>query len=381
MRKHLVILALICGLTALASAQSNYATSPAGFLTTEGARYVSGNAVNPYLACRNFGAYPEYRTQIMDSTHVGAGLRLISRLDYRLDNPRTFTAAGARTWSKVTLHMGNGDYTKSTTNFSTNFSSTPTQVFSGSVTWNAVTSPPNTIPAPWGAVSFPFKQSWPQINATGTIMDYQFTGGKLATNAKWDENTIQLYALDAAWINIAHSGYQNPYGVGPGCTDSGQTRASDAYLYLQTYSKDSFQHMDSFRLDRGIFNGAKATQHLLFHSLGRANPPIPFPGVSCNGIGLTPALIFLVEFVTTSAGGGWRQIKNIPYAAVPPGVRINFQTAWDDTVSKQLKLARPNSAEMPVQPPGKMATVTKIGTKATTRKQEIQQTPLTRYSY
>ncbi len=139
--------------------------------------------------------------------------------------------------------------------------------------------------------------------------------------------------------------------------------------------------MDSFRLDRGIFNGAKATQHLLFHSLGRANPPIPFPGVSCNGIGLTPALIFLVEFVTTSAGGGWRQIKNIPYAAVPPGVRINFQTAWDDTVSKQLKLARPNSAEMPVQPPGKMATVTKIGTKATTRKQEIQQTPLTRYSY
>ena len=129
MRKHLVILALICGLTALASAQSNYATSPAGFLTTEGARYVSGNAVNPYLACRNFGAYPEYRTQIMDSTHVGAGLRLISRLDYRLDNPRTFTAAGARTWSKVTLHMGNGDYTKSTTNFSTNFSNKKRGVF------------------------------------------------------------------------------------------------------------------------------------------------------------------------------------------------------------------------------------------------------------
>jgi hypothetical protein len=36
---------------------------------------------------------------------------------------------------------------------------------------------------------------------------------------------------------------------------------------------------------------------------------------------------------------------------------------------------------MSVQPPGKMATVTKIGTKATTRKQEIQETPLTRYGY
>lgn len=372
----------------MASAQTTkYATSPVGFLSIEGGTYASNNPVNPNQSGWEFGAYPEYRSQIMDSSHAGTGsVRILTAVDMRIDNARSFSPADARTWTNVQLLMGTGDYTQSTTNFSTNFSSTPTSVFSSSVTWPGFTSQPYASwPAPWGKeVSFPFKGIWLQANVTGTILDFHFTGGKLigSTNP-WDQSNPQNYPLDAHWTGSAQSGYQNPVTAGIGCRDSNRTADSNGYMYTRTFAKDSFQNPDQFYLDRGMFEGGSNTTHFAAHSIGEYVPRVPFPGVTCNEIvtDLGPSKLIWIEPVMTNATGYWRQIQTLPYVAIPAGIRVYIQFAWEDSVTKQIMLSRANSSELAVQPVGKMASLVQIGTNNPIRSQQITRMPLLRYSY
>ena len=67
--------------------------------------------------------------------------------------------------------------------------------------------------------------------------------------------------------------------------------------------------------------------------------------------------------------------------AEPPGTQIFFQVAWNDTKTKQVRLARPNMNELAPRPPGLMAVLAQIGTKAAQLNQSIQRIPLFRHRF
>ena len=71
------------------------------------------------------------------------------------------------------------------TTFSKNFLTTPVQVFSASVTWPKISGNPTTNPATFTSTyAFPFKSPWPYSGQNDAGLDYQFSGGTMANNAR-----------------------------------------------------------------------------------------------------------------------------------------------------------------------------------------------------
>ena len=105
---------------------------------------------------------------------------------------------------------------------------------------------PYTTVAPWGAqVSFSLSPNYFTDNTTSTVIDYKFTGGKLAGSGTWDEKSNSnanggptTYLLDAAYVDAARVGYNYGAGAGLGCKDSSKTANCTSYLTLATFSKD-----------------------------------------------------------------------------------------------------------------------------------------------
>ena len=234
--KHVTYLVTTLVLSSALAAQAQF-TAPPGFETVEGNYYGHG-----------LGSYATGRYQAVEGSLKGKGARIMKRVEYRVDLATNYTPAEgfARSWTSVTLDISDTDITKLTSTFSSNIIGPPTRVFSGQVSWTAVSGRQRTNPWGQAGLSFPFTQLRTYNAQNDLMLDYRFQGGTLANNASWlltsGTSRSALVKTDGIFMgdNISAFNIQVPRGwrTAPICTDSGQagTFSARAHHFYLGYS-------------------------------------------------------------------------------------------------------------------------------------------------
>ncbi len=170
--KRLLLASSLLALVGHAVGQSY--SSPNGFLTTEGksAAYIFGE----YQAPRIMMFDGEMRNKVMVMNEVG----------FRHDD-RSYTSSngGARSWTNISLDVSYCNYDKTDTLFTLNPTSTPSRVFSSSMSWPGIVGYPKTKPAPFTPIKFPFSGIWLYNGAEDICLDWDFQGGTLTNGTAW----------------------------------------------------------------------------------------------------------------------------------------------------------------------------------------------------
>ena len=353
----------ILALGATSFAQS-YVTSPTGYLSTSGESYA-------YY----FGYGVDHRHQMMDGNFKNS-LMVIKDISYRADNRSSFSSymGMGRTWKNVDLHMATCNYDNSMASgvggiFTLNATSTPTHVFSGSVTWPTLSAGGN--PSPWGGASgeysFPFgtggtTSSWIHIGTDDILADYNFEGGSFVNGYTTTYGlTYYLDAVANSSYTYAYGTYYGLYSNSGGCADSKTTYTRGAYQYAYFYaysnSYGTVSYKNKMRMySYSYYTGASAP---VIHAwaLGGSSTGTNFPGVTCQKLFINPALIAIMATGTASASASYYSGTVYPinpggYGLFPIvtaafGVQLWNQAAWADTGNGALKLTRGATLKVP----------------------------------
>jgi hypothetical protein len=233
MRTAILVFAAF-GLSTVLTAQVNK-TAPPGFTTTAG---------NAYSI--TFGAYFDERSQVADGNYKGSGFT-ITELDLRRDEqtPSSYNTIG-KTWTNFALSVGDCDYTKLTTTWSTNFLTTPTTLLTGTLTWPSTTTAISN-PEPWGDLGttkgplrFPFKTPYVYTGKNDLLWEFQLDGGVLENAQPWGGYNKSYY-LDGTSNRATIGGgvsvpVPNNDPIMASCAPPGRTTAGYAFLRTVTYA-------------------------------------------------------------------------------------------------------------------------------------------------
>jgi hypothetical protein len=326
------IFALCCSSFAQAP---RYQTTPTGFLSTEGGSWST------------FGNYKALHTQIIDGT-LGSSLLLIRgfalRHDYR---PYNSFYGGGRRWSNVKIDLSKSDFSKKSTTFTLNQTSTPTRMFSAAVSFPTISGYPTTKPAKW-LLNFPFTSVYLRLPPDDVCMDFRFSGGTLTNRGTW--GNFSFYAADAVTPSqtAAAFNFSRSTGLGGGCRDSGNTNAAALSSFSYTYG-DKFTKPAAFAGNTRIYQlgsnfgpSARVLTVLGF----RANVAgVAFPGVSCNKIHVDLGFPFALLSQTANVRGSllptlfFTGFNGVKHNAAWTGLKVVTQAAWDDTRNKNLLIS------------------------------------------
>lgn len=351
-------------------AQVTPITSPPGHLSMEGSK-----------SSNHFGGYKSWRLQIFDGNWRGKGFKILTEVGYRIDYRNHTTISGSgRSWGNVTLAMSEGRHDGPIfPAWSANSLTTPTTVFSGSVTWPTLTGFPNGRPAPnpWGKeVLFPFSSQWVFSGGNDFLLDYTFAGGVLANNAAWDG--LVDYRLDAAPADVDNSWYR---ALGTlNCVDSWQTVGARSYVAAETYAKQAFNPNFDDKLSvftQSIYTGGGQP---VMHVLGVNGISTSFPGVTCNKIEVDLALPIVIFRGIADVNGRWHnRFATVPWNVAFTSIQLFGQAAWSDSVTGQLMLARGGRASVRGQPLGLFRTLHQTTTGVAVAARHVR-IPLARYT-
>src|SRR5262245_13565758 len=146
---------LLSSLTLLAStafAQAPFDTLPPGYLNRPG-DYISGGGVSYPFSSTVFH-YQEAHT-----SWVGRAIPPVTAIGFRRGSYKALTATAVAHTIDATITMGVGSVATFTTTFATNFSSTPTVVFTNKTVnmpdWSQLSTPPWAIGV-WFVLDVPF---------------------------------------------------------------------------------------------------------------------------------------------------------------------------------------------------------------------------------
>lgn len=336
-------LLLVAGLSAAALSAQNPLSSPDGYLSNEGGQY-------GWL----LGEHSEARMMFFDGEMRGR-VAVIKETAYRHDDYRhTARSCMGRSWSSVSLKISPCDYSKLDANtFDNNPSSTPSLVFSASVTWPTVAGYPKTSPASWD-IRFPFGQSYIHTGATDICLDYDFNGGQLANNGKFTWDWYQTYRLDS------YNGGDEVQGtfrhLGTGCFDSSQTTYAAycwiyTYLYSQNYTTNP-AWANHYRIRTSSRNTAagKPVIHCISGFGNTAGQT--WPGVGCEKlyVDTTQPFFFAAMAANSGSSATFYDWGTVPYNAAFEGVPLFVQGAWDDSVTGEFKLTYGEVGNLPKYP-------------------------------
>jgi len=269
-----------------------------------------------------------------------------------------------RDWTSVTLKAADCDIAKISETFSNNYTSTPTQVYRGAISWPTITGRPAKSPASWGGQKgeyrFPFATPWIYVGVRDICLDYDFSGGTLANQAPWASSKMVSYYLDG-YSNITHAqAKQTSHGRGSaqgGCIDSATTGAFGAYGYLDARSYGPTYQIPHFRNQHEIYSRSyrtapgKPVVHVV--GLGGTSLGTGFPGINCNRLHLDlskPAVYFFRTADQTSSAYTYNSIGMFPYTEAAEGLPLWWQAAWDDSSTGQLHLTRAVETFIPAVP-------------------------------
>ncbi len=254
-------------------------TTPAGYLSTEGKTWQNIATYNGYSYY--FGRTSVQHYQQVDAEIKKKGIQVLTSVGFRPDyRNHTISSAAGRNWSNVTVKLSDGDHATMSSTFAANQLSTPSMVFSGSVTWPHITGNPTSQPAPWSSqYAFPFGTGggsgiYMYTANTGLCLDFTFTGGTLLNNAAWSGTSGKNYYLDGLYTLTATTYGRNVYRfigtTSANCTDSAHTSgyASGSIqvgLYGKGYTGNSAW---TDKAVMQIFGARTAPNSFVLHAIG-----------------------------------------------------------------------------------------------------------------
>ncbi len=329
-----LILLVILPLASTGIAQST-SSAPAGY------EHQEGNGPH----CRTFGFYHNGHHQFAVDTFKNQGRKLFKKVGYRRDGRWFATTNGenmARTFSRVTLSIGETNIATFQTVFSQNIvaTTTPVQVFDSALKWPSLKSKPPSTPAPWTAsLAFPFKSVLVYSGKNDLLLDYQFRGGVLANS----QIGAGYYYLDSAGVYYAKAGVPGHRSrLGFGCIDSVSFSRQFSEPFSFTYGPNHPVATYRDKIEVYSYNHfiPPSTSFIQAIDLRGSTAGVAFNGITCQKLhvaGSEAMVLFPLQSTTGTA------TKNpfpglVPYKAAYVGLTIWSQCLWNDSVTKALKL-------------------------------------------
>lgn len=294
-----------------------------------------------------FGAYADQRHQLICDELTGKGIKIMKSLGFRHDY-KSFSASNGtgRTWSNVTVTMGEQTYSSFGNNFASNLAAATNvvQVFSNSASWPTQTGNPTSKPAPWGiaGLTFPFGSVWVYTARAAILQEFVFQNGTLANNGAWGGSTRVGYDLDSVFTTLSFGQYAGGPTV-TNCADSAFTPSTSIYAqegsYLAVYSK-LYAGPKANTMEWNITSYYTAPGKPVIHGISLGAPGNINLGAKCNPLYIHPVLHVLIPNVagTDARATATRITLGAPRSAVPFGTRITAQTAWQDSITGQFGL-------------------------------------------
>jgi hypothetical protein len=322
-----------------------------------------------------FGYRPSMRYQMVDG-ELRRNRVAIKEVALRLNETtgRSPWIVRGRTWSSVVLRIADGNRSTFGKSFSANMSTTPTVVFSRSVTWPTVDVPLSVRVGVWGgkngAYRFPFATPFAYGGTTDIVVDWTFRGGKLANNYYWGRANPYFYFFDGfgspSSVGVAFGRgvplvrlSNNSPGVTGRCNDSAYTwQANGAYLYGDGRVFGSAPKNPAFKNNLVLSSHAwlTAPNKPAIHGWGFATNEFGLGmGTGCNRLHISGAMVLF--YVTASAGGvsGTRDLV-MPWLAAYGNAKLTMQGAWSDSKTGRIGLTQGVVLRLPGHaPPNRLA--------------------------
>lgn len=295
----------VLALAGLASAQSSL-ISPVEVASREG----SNNNTYPFNATFRY-------MQIHGD--LRGNLQLIQRMSFRRDGLLTATSASRSL--DIELSIGDSDYANRSTTFASNFTSTPSMVFSGTVNFPSLPQPVS-MPGPYAAV-VSFTAPWLYVGTADLAWDW-VTRSTSSTGSYYGDAHREL-----------SSSYGSSLALGTGCTAGGQILPMQLTTYVRAITSSNLFNFTS----RGKYGAGGAIGAIL---LGQTNPKLPFP--ICNRTLYTDGLLSLPITASTTGTFGISN-QTLPYAAAFAGVKFYSQAYTADATQSPLPVAVSNGVE------------------------------------
>ena len=315
-------------------------TTPPGGLQGEGAHYA-------YL----MGIWADMHIQQADDMHSDSKAKVISEVAFRLDNRAHSSAtASGRSWTKITVDVSEpSTYNSMSTTFASNHGSSVTRVFDSKWTWPSQNGFPLLKPDVWGGIKgqlrFPFSKPWVYTAKGSILADYTFRGGTLANNGTWSTLTAAYFYLDGEIINTtATTGTINRVpAIPPACADSAISFQTGAltYGYASAYGRSNSTITLRGKLVLQHYSYYTAPDAPVVHALGI--------GGGCNSLYIDfnkPVVLMTFKALpTTGYSGvmGWA----VDWRNEFGGLDMWVQAAWNDSRTKQFKLASATNLTLP----------------------------------
>jgi hypothetical protein len=333
------------------SLAQSYVSSPPSLLNVEGPTFAS-----------KFGAYSNSRYMLFDGElrNSAIGIKEVAvRDDYY---PYTKRNGMGRRWTDVTLAVSLCDTGNLSSIFANNATSTPTRVFSGSVTWGTNTGHPGTLPAQW-TKSFPFSTTWAYNGKKDISLDFDFNGGTMANNASWSTKEMHEFFLDAYPTFTRAEGVQVFHGNGGrtgGCLDGNSTLGGLNFLHCIGYGAN--YHVPAYRnkfqlYTFSYYTAPRAPVANIVNFKGSA-AGITFPSVVCNKLHLDPTKFLMIGISNANGPGAWSgyfyPTKTseglIAYNSAYVGLSMWAQGYWIDSTKNAIRLTRAVNTRIPWVP-------------------------------
>ncbi|MCA8955458.1 MAG: hypothetical protein KDC87_05255 [Planctomycetes bacterium] len=358
----LLPLLVLAGALPLAAQGSLY--SPPSMATLE------GQSASYYL-----GAYNPMRSQICDGEIRGKQATL-KEIAFRLDGRNYFstTTGAGRTYANVAIDLCDGDVVSMGTDYTANRKSTPTRVFSASVTWPTISGFPPKKPDTWGGAAgdyrFPFSTTWQTQGTADVLSEWSFSGGTLANNSPWLSTYFREYYFDSYGKpgSDAESTYasippvrlnNNSAGVTGRCNDSvfgSTTNGSYSMIYGTIYSK---WHPNTAWQNKLVIHSVSyytAPERPVIHAWGFiTNPTGVDLGTGCNKLHMQGPMMFQRHVVpplavSSTAYSGYDYLV-LDWQPLVSGLKMICQAAWDDSKTNAFNLTQAREMELPASPP------------------------------
>jgi hypothetical protein len=331
-------------------------TTPAGYLSTEGKTWQNVATLNGYSYY--FGRTSVQHYQQVDAEIKKKGLQVLTSVGFRPDyqNHTNFSAAG-RNWSNVTLKLSDGDHATMSSTFAANQLSTPSMVFSGSVTWPHITGNPTSQPAPWDSqYAFPFGTGggsgiYMYTATTDLCLDFTFTGGTLLNNLGWSGTQGRNYFFDGIYTLTATTYGRQVYKfIGTttaNCTDSFHTSGyASGSIQVGLYGKGYTQTPAwTGKAVMHIFGARTAPNSFVLHAIGigGTTPGLSIPALGCYNLMFDMTQLLTIYNIATNAAGSraWLHVPIADLSILAPlgrTVSIWSQAAWAESKSGKTML-------------------------------------------